>query len=96
MRLLRGREVPSALRCQGRIRLIQGQRIKGVGLSLNMFLKNNQMDMFLIVLKDFLKKVPLEDQELSNDLSNIFKKISFLISFYDKLEKTIQKLEYNR
>lgn len=61
-----------------------------------MFLKNNQMDMFLIVLKDFLKKVPLEDQELSNDLSNIFKKISFLISFYDKLEKTIQKLEYNR
>ena len=61
-----------------------------------MFLKNNLMDMFLIVLKDFLKKVPLEDQELSNDLSNIFKKISFLISFYDKLEKTIQKLEYNR
>ena len=61
-----------------------------------MFLKNNQMDMFLIVLKDFLKKVPLEDQELSNDLSNIFKKISFLISFYDKLEKTILKLEYNR
>lgn len=75
---------------------IKGQRIKGVGLSLNMFLKNNQMDMFLIVLKDFLKKVPLEDQELSNDLSNIFKKISFLISFHDKLEKTIQKLDYNR
>ena len=54
------------------------------------------MDLFIIVLKDFLKKVALNDQELSNELNNIFKKISFLISFHDKFEKTIQKLEYNK
>lgn len=76
--------------------IIQGQRIKGVGLSLNQFLKNNQMDMFIIVLKDFLKKVIVDDQELSEELNNIFKKINFMISFHDKFEKTIQKLDYNR
>lgn len=46
----------------------QGQRIKGVGLSLNQFLKNGQIDIFMLVLKDFIRKVKIEDREVIGEL----------------------------
>lgn len=47
----------------------------------------------MIMLKDFSKKVQIEDSEVENDLSSVIKEISFLITFYNKFDKTLQKLE---
>lgn len=60
---------------------------------MNQFLKNNQLDDFIIILKEFLKKIKITDPEAEADLNQVFKRISFLITFHLKFEKTIQKLE---
>lgn len=47
----------------------------------------------MIMLKDFSKKVTIADEEISNDIASIIKEISFLITFYNKFDKTLQKLD---
>ena len=59
-------------------------------------MKNNQQFDVFAVLKDFLKKVVLEDQEAATELNHMMKTINFLISFHDKFDKTIQKMDYHR
>jgi hypothetical protein len=67
--------------------------VRGIGLSLNQLLRNSQLDDFIILLKDFLKRVRITDPEAENDLNVAFRRISFLITFHLKFEKTLQKLE---
>lgn len=38
----------------------------------------------MMLLKDFSKKVTINDQEAASDLFNLIKEISFLITFYSK------------
>ena len=56
-------------------------------------LKSHKLDDIMIMLKDFSKKVKIKDEEAEADISSIIKEISFLITFYNKFDKTIQKLE---
>lgn len=59
---------------------------------LNQFLKNNQLDDFIIILKEILKKIKITDADAEADLNHVIKRISFLITFHTKFEKVIQKL----
>ncbi len=65
-----------------------------MGFSLGQLLKSHKPDDIMIMLKDFSKKVQINDKEASNDLNNIVKEISFLITFHKKFEKIIEKLEF--
>ena len=60
--------------------------------SLNKLLKDHKLDDTMMMLKDFSKKVTMKDEDAYADLSNIIKEISFLITFYTKFDKTLQKL----
>lgn len=61
---------------------------------MNQFLKNGQVDVFMLVLKDFIKKVKMDDKEVVRELEHTYKKISFIMVFHDRFKKSMQKLEY--
>lgn len=47
----------------------------------------------MITLKEYSKKVTINDKEAANDLHNIIKEMSFLFTFHKKFEKSIEKME---
>ncbi len=47
----------------------------------------------MITLKEYSKRITMEDPETLDDLQKLIKEISFLITFYSKFEKVLSKLE---
>lgn len=91
--LLHRREEPAHLQHEGTARPIQGEKVRGIGLSLNQFLKNSQLDDFIIILKEILKKIKITDPDAEADLTKAFKRISFLVNCHAKFDKIVQKLD---
>lgn len=75
---------------------MKGQRIQGIGLSLNQIIKTYpNIDEFVLILKDFIRKVRLPDLQVESNLHNIIEKISFNMTLYNKFEKTLKDLNFN-
>jgi hypothetical protein len=73
---------------------VSGEHIRGIGLSLNSILRNSgSFDEFIFVLKDFIKRVRLGDAEVEKDINTFIRKFCFILSFHNKFEQTIRKLE---
>lgn len=53
--------------------LFQGEKIRGISFSLNKLLKNYKLDDTMMLLKDFSKKVTINDQEAAADLFSLIK-----------------------
>jgi hypothetical protein len=66
---------------------LKGEKTSLPALSLNQLLKTHKLDDIMITLKDFTKRVDITDRDASNDLANLIKEISFLITFHKKFEK---------
>ena len=62
-------------------------------MTLGQLLRMHQPEEVMITLKDFSKKVNIEDEKAYTHLNRLIKEISFLNTFYKKFEKTIEKLE---
>lgn len=75
--------------------IIQGERIRGVSLSLSQTLKSyGNLDEFVFFLKDIVRKIHLEDNELEAEINQFAKKFCFILTFYNKFESTFKKLDF--
>jgi len=72
---------------------MNGAKIRNAGLSLNDMLKKHSLEDIMITLKDYSRRIVIEDPETLDDLQKLIKEISFLITFYSKFEKVLVKLE---
>jgi hypothetical protein len=61
-------------------------------MTLGHLMKVNQPDEVMLFLKEFSNEVDIKDKVAKSELSNLISKISSLIVFHNKFEKTIDKM----
>ena len=74
---------------------MKGNRIAGIGLSVNQIIKSYpNVEEFIFILKDFVRKVKLSDLQVEKDLHSTIEKINFSMTFHNKFEKVLKELSF--
>jgi hypothetical protein len=93
--ILPEREITGDVQRASNWRVIQGEKIRGVSLSLTQTLKShNNLDEFVFFLKDIIRKIHLEDGELEAEINQFIKRFCFILTFYNKFESVFKKLDF--
>ncbi len=71
---------------------MNGKKVLSAGLSLNELVKKHSLEDVMITLKEYSKRITIEDPETLGSLLELIKEISFLITFYSKFDKVLVKL----